>query len=131
MVNIAGSRSYLRQVERRVQEAFHIYKRQPKINRDSGLETLVAKRIYIYMTANKYFDGLSQKGVLPNHLDAWSMPRFPMKQSMMPVRIMWNLLSMARLEKCFGIRYPFIQTGIKHYRFPPLCQVIFNDYKNL
>ena len=27
-----------RQVERRVQEAFHIYKRQPKINRDSGLE---------------------------------------------------------------------------------------------
>ena len=28
----------LRQVERRVREAFHIYKRQPKINRDSGLE---------------------------------------------------------------------------------------------
>ena len=27
-----------RQVERRVREAFHIYKRQPKINRDSGLE---------------------------------------------------------------------------------------------
>ena len=27
-----------RQVERRVLEAFHIYKRQPKINRDSGLE---------------------------------------------------------------------------------------------
>ena len=27
-----------RQVERRVREAFHIYKRQPKIKRDSGLE---------------------------------------------------------------------------------------------
>ena len=27
-----------RQVERRVREAFHIYKRQPKINCDSGLE---------------------------------------------------------------------------------------------
>ena len=27
-----------RQVERRVREAFHIHKRQPKINRDSGLE---------------------------------------------------------------------------------------------
>ena len=27
-----------RQVERRVREAFHIYKRQPKINRESGLE---------------------------------------------------------------------------------------------
>ena len=27
-----------RQVERRVREAFHIYKRQPKINRDSELE---------------------------------------------------------------------------------------------
>ena len=27
-----------RHVERRVREAFHIYNRQPKINRDSGLE---------------------------------------------------------------------------------------------
>ena len=27
-----------RQFERRVRETFHIYKRQPKINRDSGLE---------------------------------------------------------------------------------------------
>ena len=27
-----------RQVERRVREAFHIYKRQPKISHDSGLE---------------------------------------------------------------------------------------------
>ena len=27
-----------RQVKRRVREAFHIYKRQPTINRDSGLE---------------------------------------------------------------------------------------------
>ena len=26
------------QVERRVREAFHIYKRQPKIDRDSGME---------------------------------------------------------------------------------------------
>ena len=96
--------------------------------------SIVAGRITSYMRNNKYFDGLTQKGILPGIAGCIEHATLS-HEAIRDARLHHQNICLAWLDlrNAFGsVKHMFIQTCLSRYHFPPsLCRLVFNYYEAL